>query len=124
MLTQVTSAQGSNEPAIEDLDDSAADIAHVCVLPLRSIIAETSSFKMLQQVDEVLRRIASGLNANTRLTPPELLILCHTLTSQNAKFLQEVPKLRSKSSKKNDSIVQLQCEVIANTDHYTTNSFR
>jgi U3 small nucleolar RNA-associated protein 20 len=79
---------------------------------------------MLQQVDKVLRRIASGLNANTRLTPPELLILCHTLISQNAEFLQEVPKLRSKSGKKNDSIVQLQREVIANTDHYTNNSFR
>jgi U3 small nucleolar RNA-associated protein 20 len=47
------------------------------LLPLCSIIAETSSFKMLQRVDEVLRRIASGLNANTRLTPPELLILSH-----------------------------------------------
>jgi U3 small nucleolar RNA-associated protein 20 len=175
VLTQVTAARGSNELAIDDLDDSAADIAHVSaevifgesgkdvqhedfrtkmrevrsssskgldcfgltaryvspkrisalLLPLRSIIAETGSFKMLQQVDEVLRRIASGLNANTRLTPPELLILCHTLISQNAKFLQEVPKLKgNKSGKKNDSIVQLQRQIVADTDHYTNNSFR
>jgi U3 small nucleolar RNA-associated protein 20 len=39
--------------------------------------------------------------------------------------LQEVPKLkRNKSGKKNDSIVQLQRQVIADTDHYTNNSFR
>jgi U3 small nucleolar RNA-associated protein 20 len=179
VLTHVTSAQGNNDPAIQDLDDCAADIAHVSaevifgdsgkdvqhedfrtkmrevrsssskgldcfgltsryispkrisalLLPLRSIIAETSSFKTLQQVDEVLRRIASGLNANARLTPPELLILCHTLISQNAKFLQEVGKPKGsksggKSGRKNDAIVQLQRRVVTDTDHYTNNSFR
>ncbi|OAX32581.1 hypothetical protein K503DRAFT_870071, partial [Rhizopogon vinicolor AM-OR11-026] len=175
VLTHVTSAQGSDDPAVQDLDDCAADIAHVSaevifgdsgkdvqhedfrtkmrevrsssskglecfgltaryvspqrisalLLPLRSIIAETSSFKILQQVDEVLKRIASGVNANARITPPELLILCHTLISQNAKFLQEVVKPKgSKSGKKNDAIVQLQRQVITDTDHYTNNSFR
>lgn len=175
VLTHITGAQGSDNPAVQDLDDCAADIAHVSaevifgesgkdvqhedfrtkmrevrsssskgldcfgltaryvspnrisalLLPLRSIIAETSSFKNLQQVDEVLRRIASGLNANARLTPPELLILCHTLISQNAKFLQQVAKPKGrKTGKKNDAIVQLQREVITDTDHYTNNSFR
>ena len=175
VLTHVTSSQGSNDPAIQDLDDCAADIAHVSaevifgdsgkdvqhedfrtkmrevrsssskgldcfgltarhispkrisalLLPLRSIIAETSSFRTLQQVDEVLRYIANGLNANARLTPPELLILCHTLISQNAKFLQEVAKpKRVRSGTKNDAIVQLQRQVIAVTDHYSNNSFR
>ncbi|KAG0701153.1 armadillo-type protein [Suillus ampliporus] len=175
VLTHVTSAQGGNNPVVQDLDDCAADIAHVSaevifgesgkdvqhedfrtkmrevrsssskgldcfcltarfvspkrisalLLPLRSIVAETGSFKILQQVDEVLRRIASGLNGNTRLTPAELLVLCHTLVSQNAKFLQEVtkPKVR-KSGKKADAIVQLQRQVVTDTDHYTNNSFR
>jgi len=175
MLTHVTPAQGSDNPAVQDLDDCATDIAHVSaevifgdsgkdvqhedfrtkmrevrsssskglecfgltaryvspqyisalLLPLRSIIAKTSSFKTLQQVDEVLKRIASGVNANARITPPELLILCHTPISQNAKFLQEVVKLKgSKSGKKNDAIVQLQRQVTMDTDHYTNNSFR
>ncbi|KAG2102831.1 armadillo-type protein [Suillus discolor] len=175
VLTHVTSAQGSNDPAIQDLDDCVADIAHVSaevvfgesgkdvqhedfrtkmrevrsssskgfdcfglaaryvspkrisalLLPLRSIIAETGSLKILQQVDEVLRRVASGLNSNARLTPAELLILCHTLISQNAKFLQEAPKPKaSKTIKKADAIVQRQRQIVANTDHYTNNSFR
>ncbi|KAG1731833.1 armadillo-type protein [Suillus paluster] len=174
VLTHVTSAQGSNDPAIQDLDDCAADIAHVSaevvfgesgkdvqhedfrtkmrevrsssskgldcfgltaryvspkrisalLLPLRSIIAETGSFKILQQVDEVLRRIASGLNSNARLTPAELLVLCNTLISQNAKFLQEVTKPKKKSNKKADAIVSLQRRIVTDTDHYTNNSFR
>ncbi|KAG2048035.1 hypothetical protein BDR06DRAFT_943462 [Suillus hirtellus] len=175
VLTHVTSAQGSNNPAIQDLDECVADIAHVSaevvfgesgkdvqhedfrtkmrevrsssskgfdcfglaaryvspkrisalLLPLRSIIAETGSLKILQQVDEVLRRVASGLNSNARLTPAELLILCHTLISQNAKFLQEAPKPKaSKTIKKADAIVQRQRQIVVNTDHYTNNSFR
>ncbi|KAG1788657.1 armadillo-type protein [Suillus plorans] len=175
VLTHVTSAQGSNDPAVQDLDNCVADIAHVSaevvfgesgkdvqhedfrtkmrevrsssskgfdcfglaaryvspkrisalLLPLRSIIAETGSLKILQQVDEVLRRVASGLNSNARLTPAELLILCHTLISQNAKFLQEAPKPKaSKTIKKADAIVQRQRQIVVNTDHYTNNSFR
>jgi U3 small nucleolar RNA-associated protein 20 len=175
VLTHVTSAQGSNDPAIQDLDDCVADIAHVSaevifgesgkdvqhedfrtkmrevrsssskgldcfglaaryvspkrisalLLPLRSIVAETGSLKILQQVDEVLRRIASGLNSNARLTPAECLVLCHTLISQNAKFLQEAPKPKaSKTIKKADAIVQRQRQIVTDTDHYTNNSFR
>ncbi|KAG1762389.1 armadillo-type protein [Suillus occidentalis] len=175
VLTHVTSAQGSNDPAIQDLDDCVADIAHVSaevifgesgkdvqhedfrtkmrevrsssskgldcfglaaryispkrisalLLPLRSIVAETGSLKILQQVDEVLRRIASGLNSNARLTPTELLVLCHTLISQNAKFLQETPKPKvSRTIKKADAIVQRQRQIVTETDHYTNNSFR
>ncbi|KAG1832880.1 armadillo-type protein [Suillus subalutaceus] len=175
VLTHVTSAQGSNDPAIQDLDDCVADIAHVSaevifgesgkdvqhedfrtkmrevrsssskgldcfglaaryispkrisalLLPLRSIVAETGSLKTLQQVDEVLRRIASGLNSNARLTPAECLVLCHTLISQNAKFLQEAPKPKaSKTIKKADAIVQRQRQIVTDTDHYTNNSFR
>ncbi|KAG1774596.1 hypothetical protein EV702DRAFT_1123142 [Suillus placidus] len=175
VLTHVTSAQGNNCPAIQDLDDCVADIAHVSaevifgesgkdvqhedfrtkmrevrsssskgldcfglaaryvspkrisalLLPLRSIVAETGSLKILQQVDEVLRRIASGLNGNARLTPAELLVLCHTLISQNARFLQEAPKPKaSKTIKKADAIVQRQRQIVTDTDHYANNSFR
>ncbi|KAG2115669.1 armadillo-type protein [Suillus cothurnatus] len=166
VLTHVTSAQGSNDPAIQDLDDCAPILPiqeRMCstedfrtkmrevrsssskgldcfglaaryvspkrisalLLPLRSIVAETGSLKILQQVDEVLRRIASGLNSNARLTPAECLVLCHTLISQNAKFLQEAPKPKaSKTIKKADAIVQRQRQIVTDTDHYTNNSFR
>ncbi|KIJ63496.1 hypothetical protein HYDPIDRAFT_133895 [Hydnomerulius pinastri MD-312] len=96
------------------------------LLPLRSVMEVTNSIKPMQQVDEVLRRIASGLNSNARLTPPELLVLCHTLTSQNAKFLQETaPKPKPKGKgKKDDAILQTTRKVVAETDHYAHNSYR
>ncbi|KAF9222298.1 hypothetical protein BS17DRAFT_735750 [Gyrodon lividus] len=96
------------------------------LLSLRSVMEVTNSAKPMQQVDEVLRRIAIGLNSNARLTPPELLVLCHTLISQNAKFLQEAapkPKPRGKG-KKDDAIVQMKRKIVAENDHYAHNSYR
>ncbi|KIJ13504.1 hypothetical protein PAXINDRAFT_100613 [Paxillus involutus ATCC 200175] len=96
------------------------------LLPLRSVMQVTNSAKPMQQVDEVLRRIAIGLNSNARLTPRELLVLCHTLISQNAKFLQETaPKARPKGrGRKDDAIVQMKRKIVAEQDHYTHNSYR
>lgn len=94
--------------------------------PLRSVMEVTTSAKSMQQVDEVLRRIASGLNSNARLDPPELLVLCHTLINQNAKFLQEAPpkpKPRS-TGKKDDAIVQMKRKTVIQEDCYTHNSYR
>ena len=56
--------------------------------PVKAVINETSSAKVMGLIDEVLKRITVGLNEN-HLTAPELLTLCNTLISQNAKFLQQ-----------------------------------
>lgn len=91
--------------------------------PLRGIMRETESLKVMQLVDEVLKRIASGLNSNKHLVPTELIVLCHTLINQNAKFLKQTAQKR-KPTPKGDAIVQLKREVAADTDHYANNSFR
>ncbi|RPD58084.1 hypothetical protein L227DRAFT_196304 [Lentinus tigrinus ALCF2SS1-6] len=95
------------------------------LLPIRNIMQETETLKVMQQVEELLRRIASGLNANPHLVPTELLVLCHTLISQNARFLKEVPKqVSTKKGKRDDAIVQLKRKLAADNDHYANNSFR
>lgn len=102
------------------------DRINALLRPLRSVMEVTTSAKPMQQVDEVLRRVASGLNSNARLGPPELLVLCHTLISQNAKFLQEAPpkpKPRG-TGKKDDAIVQLKRKAVIQEDCYTHNSYR
>lgn len=91
--------------------------------PLRSIMQETESVKVMLLVEEVLRRIASGLNSNKHLAPTELLVLCNTLINQNARFLKQAPP-RRKSSVKADAIVQVKRQEIATIDHYANNSFR
>jgi U3 small nucleolar RNA-associated protein 20 len=97
------------------------------LLPLRSVMEVTNSAKPMQQVDEVLRRVASGLNANARLNPPELLVLCHTLVSQNAKFLQEAERKATATKgrgRKDDHIVQTKRKIVVDNDHYAHNSYR
>ncbi|KAJ8454750.1 hypothetical protein ONZ51_g12850 [Trametes cubensis] len=41
------------------------------LLPIRNILQETETLKVMQQVEELLRRIASGLNSNAHLVPTE-----------------------------------------------------
>ena len=88
---------------------------------------ETETLKVMQQVEELLRRIAGGLNSNAHLVPAELLVLCHTLISQNARFLQDVPKHvpTGKGFKRKDhAIVQVKRRLASDGDHYANNSFR
>jgi U3 small nucleolar RNA-associated protein 20 len=124
--TKMREVRGSSSRGL----DSFAMIAKVIspnkisslLAPLRAIMQETESFKVMQLVEEVFKRIASGLNGNRHLVPTELVVLCHTLISQNAKFLkQTTPK---KPTPKGDAIVQLKRGVDADVDHYANNSFR
>ncbi|KAK7469217.1 U3 snoRNP protein [Stygiomarasmius scandens] len=91
--------------------------------PLRSIMQETESIKVMQLVDDVLRQISNGLNSNAHLVPTDLLSLCHTLISQNSRFLQQAAP-RRKNLVKGDAIVQTKRQVAASTDHFSNNSFR
>lgn len=93
------------------------------LLPLKSIMYETQAAKVMQLVDETLKRLSSGLNSNPSLDPNALLSLCHTLISQNAKFLQEKPELNRKG-KKNDYVVQTKRDLPQATKHYAHNSYR
>ena len=94
--------------------------------PIRAIMQETETLKILQLVDDVLKKIAGGINSNEHISPSDLLSLCQTLITQNAKFLQAVPAIkRNKSRKGRDSaIVQLKRTSHVSSDHYANNSFR
>ncbi|KAF8622933.1 hypothetical protein AX15_006611 [Amanita polypyramis BW_CC] len=91
--------------------------------PLRSLMHETGSAKMMNLVDEVLKRIAGGLNSNKYLIPKELIVLCHTLISQNAKFLKQVPPKR-KDKGKSDVMVQTKRNAPVERDYFANNSYR
>jgi len=91
--------------------------------PVKGVMHETSSLKFMGLVDEVLKRITVGLNGNQHLDATELLTLCNTLISQNAKFLQQTP-LRRRNSVKNDVMVQVTRQVTSQSNHYADNSHR
>jgi U3 small nucleolar RNA-associated protein 20 len=94
------------------------------LLPLKSILWQTQASKPLQLVEEVLRRIASGMNSNPHLLPPDLLVLCHTLITQNSKFLQHSPQTRKNQLIHGDAIIQTKRNALTDSDHFATNSFR
>lgn len=93
------------------------------LIPVKKIMQETASVKTLTLVDEVLKRISSGLNSNGHLIPAELIVLCNTLISQNAKFLQQTVAQRKKKVK-GDAIVQIKRQTVNDVDHFASNSFR
>ncbi|KAH9485782.1 U3 small nucleolar RNA-associated protein 20 [Psilocybe cubensis] len=93
------------------------------LLPVKTIMQETEAIKVMTLVEEVLKRISTGLNSNKHLVQTELLALCNTLISQNAKFLQQTPS-RRKASAKGDAIVQMKRNAASEVDHYANNSFR
>ncbi len=93
--------------------------------PLRAVMQETEALKVMVRVEDVLRRIASGLNSNEHLGPKELLALCHTLMSQNSKFQKNAVKADQKRKRaKAGAIVELKRDPMALEDHYAVNSFR
>ena len=93
--------------------------------PVRAVMQETETLKVLQVVGDVLKKIAGGINSNESISPSDLLSLCQTLITQNAKFLQAVPAVKKNRSKRGEnSIVQLKRTSHVDSNHYANNSFR
>jgi U3 small nucleolar RNA-associated protein 20 len=65
------------------------------------------------------------LNSNEHLGPKELLVLCHTLISQNSKFQKNAMKSDQKGKRAGgDGIVEPKRNPVVLEDHYAINSFR
>ena len=119
---RASSGKGLDSFAIMAKHISPARISGL-LAPLRAIMQETASAKVMHQVEDVLKRIASGLNTSSLLTPRDILTLCHTLIGQNARFLKEIPVQRKKHHKA-DVIVQISRQENATSGHFPNNSFR
>ena len=93
--------------------------------PLRAIMQETETLKVMQKVDDALRRIAGGLNSNDHLVPKELILVCHTLISQNSKLQKQAVKVERKRKRAKDhAIVEPKGHTGSADGHFTINSFR
>ncbi|CAG8539994.1 2130_t:CDS:2, partial [Acaulospora colombiana] len=117
------SSKGLDSMTILSRFVSPSSISHV-LTPIKSIMYETESTKVMSLVDETLKRISGGLNSNTSLDPAALLSLCHSLISQNAKFLQEKLAQARKEKGKNAFTVQTKRDLPQALNHYAHNSYR
>ncbi len=126
--TKMREVRGSSSKGFDSFAIMAKHITppylSALLVPLRSMLHETSSSKVLGLVDETLKRISSGLNLNQHLVPEQILSVCHALISQNSKFLKEAPFRRKSKAKKDDAIVRVKREETGVNDHYANNSFR
>ncbi|KAG0221648.1 armadillo-type protein [Mortierella sp. GBAus27b] len=69
------------------------------LIPIKELLTESEAVKVTRKVDEVMRRLAAGLNNNPRFESKETLIFCHGLISQNlaiSKTKEEVKKSKSR----------------------------
>ena len=119
---RASSSRGLDSFAIMAKNITPPKISSLLV-PVKNVMHETESVKVMGLTEEVFKRVATGLNSNPHLIPPELLVLCNTFISQNAKFLQQTPS-RKKQSVKGDAIVQTKRKVQTDVDHYANNSYR
>jgi U3 small nucleolar RNA-associated protein 20 len=102
------------------------------LLPLRDIMQQTEAHKAIVSVEDVLRRIASGINANVHLDAATFLVLCHSLISRNAVFLQ--PRATAGEGRKGKSLLGYRFAVhmkradveagLSAQDHYARNAHR
>ena len=58
----------------------------VILAPIQDVLHGSQATTALHHVDEALRRIALGLNANTRIGPQDLLNLVHALVTDNSSY--------------------------------------
>lgn len=105
------------------------------LLPLRDIMQQTEILKAMKSIDDVLRRVAAGINANLHFDSSALLVLCHTLISRNAAFLQPRKQTGAKVGAKGGPLAGYKFAVLlkrkeveaaqgAGRDHYARNAHR
>jgi U3 small nucleolar RNA-associated protein 20 len=90
--------------------------------PLRDVMHASQAVKTMLHVDEALRRIALGLNANEQLVPQDILALCFSLISGNSSYLRA--KRKAKAAQTDRFSVQMKRISAAEEDFYPLNAHK
>lgn len=102
---------------------SPAKISTV-IAPIREVMHASQSVKTMAHVDEALRRVALGLNANPRVPPEDVLTLCHSLISGNSAYLQPKRKAAPTSQTLDAYRVEMKRNKAAQDDFYHLNAYK
>lgn len=92
--------------------------------PIRDALQRTDSARIMNEADEVFRRLSIGLTLNPRLDSAGILDLCHTLVSQNADFLRPAKIIRKGRKAAADYHVQLTRHQTDERDFYSRNAHK
>lgn len=107
------------------------DPSHVATLlaPTKRLMQQTEAIKAVRGMDDYLKRVAVGLNANAHLSTGDLLLLCHSLLTSNADFLKPTsqPSGGARGGKsRGASVLRKRSEVEEGTsrNHYARNAYK
>lgn len=93
--------------------------------PLKGILTDTDNIRIMQSLDDILRRIASGLLANENLDNSTLLTLSQALISQNTDFLKpRKPRSQKDSQASKEYRVYIKKISHGPSDSYTQNAHK
>ncbi|KAI7881842.1 hypothetical protein K492DRAFT_206553 [Lichtheimia hyalospora FSU 10163] len=98
---------------------------YVMLVPLRDIMAETQSLKVLNKVDNILKRVSTGLVQNPEFGSLDLLDFSSALVTENLDAFKVKPKNTvEKSQLEKNYEVQLKRPGTGPVDHYKVNAYR
>ncbi|OZJ06555.1 hypothetical protein BZG36_00549 [Bifiguratus adelaidae] len=103
------------------------DFGHMMtfLMPLRELMSETESTKVTNKIDELLRRLAIGLNGNPQFETKAMMIFAHSLVSQKADFATPKDlKIKEKSLLETNYTVQLKRNFKEPADYLKANIHR
>ncbi|KAL0082208.1 armadillo-type protein [Phycomyces blakesleeanus] len=127
MTGKTMEARSNKSPATFELLAKIVRFKNVGILlmPLKDIMSETESLKILKKVDDILSRIATGLVNNPEFESQELLDFAHGLISENVETFKIKTKTKvSKTQKEKNFEVQMKRNVVETVDYYRANVHR
>lgn len=92
--------------------------------PVREVMHASQAIKTMLQVDEALRRVSLGLNANDRLGAEDFLSLCYSLISGNSSYIQPKRKAPKTSQAADSYRVQMKRNNREEEDFYPLNAYK
>lgn len=96
----------------------------IVLAPIREVMHASQAVKTMSQVDEALRRVALGLNANSRVHAEDVLTLCHSLVSGNSAYLKPKRKVAATSEAADSYRVQMKRNRKQEEDFYHLNAHK
>lgn len=128
---RTTYKEVKNTKSLDTLEQVAKIVGstHVSslLIPVRDLMHQTEAVKAVRSMDDYLKRVALGLNVNIHLASSDFLLLCHSLLTSNADFLQaSAQNGKQKKGSRSSAVLRKRAEVEGDVgrDHYARNAYK
>ncbi|KAH8831231.1 armadillo-type protein [Flagelloscypha sp. PMI_526] len=124
--TKLREVKGSHSLALHSFEILASHVSSrslsSLLVPVKAIMTETESVKVMSDVEELLKRIAVGIEKNSIWSTEEILGACHALIEGKSEFLK--PSNETRVEDHSAEIIETSRLKTPVATHYENNSFR